>query len=240
MELLKKKKRKELFSQQGIDDTDDEQLMAERWVEALKPPLIDSDIQSSSNNTGRSVAIWFPKHRVSVVVSLKGKMMMSLGVTGDGETCLLPEETLYLAEKRYLTLYHGGNQTVLNSYADAKDFMKTKKCEHTADDVSDDGENENLKLLKCLSTNTQDLYSNLTDNAGVTLECYLTYRTLRDRLNYIVRRESRHLGGEIGTQTGSSTYPYRIHILKPIPDIPHYKPGMKFDESIVAFETFPW
>lgn len=242
MSLLKKQKRKELLGAEDgklIDDTDDEQVLAERWVDALIPPTIDS--LSSKNNTGRSIAIWFPMHRVAVVVLSRGKMMSSVGVTGDGELCLLPEEALYLAEKRYLTLYHGGdNNTKLNSFTEAKKVVSFKngKC------ISDG--------LTCLSTNTEGLYSALTEYTGVSLGCYFTYRTLRDRLNYVVRRYSYHEQENVenisrdgdddnGAKVRESGYhANRIHITKPIPNLPHYRPGMRFDEDVIAFETFIW
>jgi hypothetical protein len=257
VDLLKKQKRKELFSTVGEDDTDDELVLAQRWATALIPPTQSDDTCAVNTiNTGRSIAIWYPKHRVAVVVSLKGKYMHTFGVTGDGEFCLLPEEALFLVEKRHLTLYHGGEDTVLTSYSEAKllstKFISPNTISHaekeectqiSSKDCLDGGgggggggggydHNAGISL-RCLSTNIEDVYSALLSRkTGVSLGCYMAYRSIRDQLLMIARRHSRYLGN-------GSSCPNRIHITKHIPDVPVYRPNMPFDESMVIYETFP-
>lgn len=205
-----KRKRKEIRGTGGVEDTEDEAELACRWAESLVPRSSD---QVESSSGGNSVAVWYPRHGVAVVVSLKGKMMSSMGVTGiGGQLLLLAEEALYMAERRYLTLHDGG-ETTLEGFADAavgavedatpSNLSPQRNCGDSSVEITElsHRSSSNNNSSSCITSkdskvtmhpvlsSTEALYGALTDAAGVPLPCYLAYRTLRDK-GFVLRRPS--------------------------------------------------
>ena len=170
VEALRKRKRKELCGEGGVEDTDDPFVLALRWAESLR-----STAQQSTGNV--SVAVWLPRHRVAVLKQTKGKLIASFGETGvGGAACLLPEEALYLSERQALVLHDGGADTTLATFADCPSPAATP-------------------VLRA-----EELHGALTEAAGLPLACYAVYRTLRDRklvvrrpLGLVVADSSSHM-----------------------------------------------
>jgi len=225
-----KRKRKELRGEGGVEDTDDEAELARRWAQSLVPQLG----QVEPTKTSDSVAVWYPRHRVAVVIISKGKMLSSMGVTGvGGQLLLLAEEALYLAERSYLTLYDGGEATLATFFEAAVDSARR------------------------LAT-TADMYGALTESAGVPLPCFLAYRTLRDQ-GFVVRRPASLLvirtefsvsrgSASSSSSSSSSSKPAlqphwsscRVNPSQPLPRLPLYHPSVNLDVSAIAFEAFSW
>lgn len=239
--VLVKRKRAVLLDVAGTSDSEDPSLLAMRWAESLASNYaIDT-----SRSSGACEAIWFPRHRVAVLTVMRGKMIGTFGETGvGGQTVLLPEEALFLAERGYLTLFHGGNAVELSAYSEA-----ATNINNGSRDNSSSSEPSCLPRL----TSTVELYQCLTEAAGVPLLIYLAYRHLRDREMVVRRPLALVLGNKASNEaspvpridSGGSVGHGALRRVSPrqlIPDIPITSPESptKGGYVVVAFEAWPW
>ena len=239
--VLEKRKRAVLLDVAGTADSEDPSLLAMRWAESMAP----SDAVATGRKSGVCEAVWFPRHRVAVLTVMRGKMIGTFGETGiGGQTLLLPEEALFLAERGYLTLFQGGNAVELSAFSEAASFTN-----NGSQDYSTSSEPGGLLRL----SSTVELYQFLTEAAGVPLLVYLAYRHLRDRELVVRRPLALVLGAKPFTEGASAstidTWASRgdsaLRRVSPrqlLPDMPITLPESSAASECVAvaFDAWPW
>jgi hypothetical protein len=242
--VLVKRKRKVLLDAAGASDSEDPALLARRWAESLAPGDESFDKRSSSGNN-ICEAVWYPRHRVAVLTTVRGKMVGTFGETGvGGQALLLPEEALFLAERGYLTLFYGGRSTELAAFSDVFSLV-VPGGQGSSSSVGSAAARHLPRLVS-----TAELYRCLTEAAGVPLLAYLAYRHLRDKELVVRRPLALVVGAEAAAAaeaaatlaaatagaSGVAGAPRRVSPRRALPAVLLTSPSC----VAVAFEAWPW